>query len=173
MGPLEALENPPRRRGTLVLGDHASEPSPVEQLMLEGEIAEQCLDVVLALLESGLRRRRQPSGGDPDGIWHSAEVTDRLGEEPDALAGLVGVRGELALDLVRRRLGAPALGDHDLRLGESQQPVQLRDKINIRWHVRPLPTGAANVTAHPCVVRHTRGQRTGDLSSRPSSGRDP
>ena len=129
MGHFETVEHLEGAGLAVVFGDHAGVAGAGQQLVLEGEISEQGLDQVLALLDGALDRGREPASAGSDDVRHPAEITDRRGEQLSALTALVGVGGELTLHRVGGSLGPPSLGDHRLGLGKSQQPIELRDKI--------------------------------------------
>ena len=128
MGHLETLEGPAYLGLAELLGEHAGEAGPVEELVLEGEVAEQCLVEVLALLDRSLERGADSADGNTEHVRNMAEAADGVGKQTGTLCALAGILVELALDIGCRCLGPASLGDHLFSLGEPQQGVELCDE---------------------------------------------
>ena len=123
--------------------------------MLEQQVTDQRVGEILALLDDCLGVGRHAADGDAQHVGDAAELADGVRQQADAVAALVGVGRQLALDVVGRRLSPTGLGDHDLGLGEAQQRVQLVQQVVRGRHERPCTPGRYPEPARTAVSGHT------------------
>ena len=126
--PIEPVEDAHDLGLAELVGEHAGEPGPISELVLEAEVTEQRLVEVLTLFERRLDRRRGPTDGHAERVRDAAEAADGVGQELRPVGALAGVLFEVALDAGRRCLGTARRGDHLLGLGQPEEAVQLREE---------------------------------------------
>jgi hypothetical protein len=129
VGLLETLGQLERALLVELLGEDLDVARPVEQLVLEREVAEQRLRERLRLLCAGLGEGDETADRGGDDVGDPTETAEVAGDGDSALLGVRGVLLQFTTDGVGPRLRDADLSGLRLRGGQLQQDAELGGEL--------------------------------------------